>query len=148
MNSPSSENVMGRGSRSFAQSYLDGSKQFLGIKWFTDKKSCALCKGTSFDLIVVMSCDEDDRQIRAIEPDATLQFQPVHPWHSDVRNQTARPCQEILTQKVFCKRKHPRREPGGFNEARQGFTNPRIIIHNSYDGFCDAIHQDTLAIFR
>jgi hypothetical protein len=140
---------MGRGPRSFAQSYLDGSKQFLGIKWFTNKKSCALCKGTSFDIIIVMSCDEDDRQFRALEPDATLQIQAVHPWHSDVCNQTARFCKEISRQEIVCKQKHPRREPGGFNEACQGLTNPRIIIHNSYDGFCDAIHQeDTLSTFR
>jgi hypothetical protein len=135
--------------RSFAQSYLDGSKQFLGIKWFTNKKGSALREGTSFDLIIMMSCDEDDRQFRAHEPDAALQIQAIHPWHSDVSNQTARPCQEILTQKVVCKRKHPRREPGGFNEACQRFTNPGVIIHNSYDGFCDAIHQeDILSTFR
>src|ERR1700682_2532175 len=82
-----------------------------------------------------MSCDEDDRQVRALEPDAALQIQAVHRWHSDVCNQTARPCQEIPLQELFCKRKSPRREPGGFNEACQGFTNPGVIIHNSYDGF-------------
>jgi hypothetical protein len=136
-------NVMGRGPRSFAQSYLDRSKQFLGIKWFTNKKSGALCEGTSFDLIIVMSCDEDDRQVRAFEPDTALQIQAVHPWHSDVSDQTARPCKGLPDKEVFCKRKYPRREPGGFNEACQGFANPGIIIHDSYDRFCDdAIHQE------
>jgi hypothetical protein len=48
-------------SRSFAQSYPDSSKQFLGIKWFMHKKSGALCEGTAFDLIILMTCDEDDR---------------------------------------------------------------------------------------
>ena len=47
-----------------------------------------------------------------------------------------------LLQELFCKRKHPRREAGGFNEARQRFASPGVIIHNSYDGFCDAIHQE------
>ena len=135
--------------RSFAQSYLDGSKQLLGIKWFTNKRSGAFCEGTSFDLVIVMSCDEDDRQLRALEPDAALQIQTIHLWHSDVCNQTTRPCQKISIQEVVCKRKHPRREPRGFNEACQGFTNPPIIIHNSYDGFCDAIRQeDTFSTFR
>jgi hypothetical protein len=86
---------MGRGLRSFAQSCLDRSKQFLGIKWFTNKKSGALCESTSFDLIIVMSCDEDDRKARAFAPDAALQIQAVHLWHSDVCNQTTGPRQEI-----------------------------------------------------
>jgi hypothetical protein len=135
--------------RSFAQSYLDGSKQFLGIKWFTNKKSGALREGTSFNLIIVMTCDEDDGQIRALEPDATLQIQTIHLWHSHICNQTTRPCQKISIQEVVCKRKHPRREPRGFDEACQGFANPGVIIYNSYDGFCDAIHpEDTLSTFR
>jgi len=53
--------------RSFAQSYLDGSKQLLGIKWFTNKKSGTLYESTSFDLIIVMTCDEDDRPVRALD---------------------------------------------------------------------------------
>src|SRR5258708_16003740 len=117
--------------RSFAQSCLDRSKQFLGIKWFTNKKSGTLCEGTSFDLIIVMSCDEDDRQFRALEPDATLQIQAVHPWHSDVCNQTARPGQVILLQELFCKRKHPRREPLAFNHTCHRLPNPPIIIHTT-----------------
>src|SRR5260370_6245848 len=135
--------------RSFAQSCPDGSKQFLGIKWFTNKKSGALCEGTSFDLVIVMSCDENHRQFRALEPGAALQIHAVHPSQSDVSDQTARPCKAIPEKEVFCKRKHTRRAPGGFNQPCQGFTNPGIIIHNGYDGFCDAIHQEnTLSTFR
>jgi hypothetical protein len=59
-------------SRSFAQSYPYGSKQFLGVKWFTNKKCGALCEGTSFDLVIMMSRDEDDRQFRALKSNAAL----------------------------------------------------------------------------
>jgi hypothetical protein len=55
-----------------AQSQPYGSEQFLGIKWFTNKESGALCEGTSFDLIVMMSRDEDDRQFWALESNGAL----------------------------------------------------------------------------
>jgi hypothetical protein len=82
-------------------------------------KAVPCAKSTLFDLIIVMTCDEDDRRVRALEPGAALQIQTIHLWHSDVCNRTARSCQEILTQKVVCKRKYPRREPRELNEACQ-----------------------------
>src|SRR5260370_7313631 len=141
MNSPS-ENVMGRGPRSFAQSCRDGSKQFLGIKWFANKKRSALCEGSPLDRIIVMACDEDDRQFRALQPDVALQIQAAHAWHSDVCNQTVCLCEEISPQEVICKGKHSRREPRGFDEASQALTNPVIIIPNHYDPICDPPPHD------
>ena len=40
-------------------------------------------------------------------------------------------------------RKHPCREPDGFNEAFQRFTNPGIIIDDSYDGSCYTVHRES-----
>ncbi len=40
-------------------------------------------------------------------------------------------------------RKYPCRVPDRFNEALQRFTNPGIIIDDSYDRFCHTAHRES-----
>jgi hypothetical protein len=120
--------------RKLAQSQLDGSKQFTSIKGFAHKKRRPLRKSTLLYLVVVVSSNENDGQFGPFEPDSALQVKAVHPWHTNVCNQTASRCKKISMQEIFCEGKCLHCQACGFDEALERFANPGIIVNDSDDG--------------
>jgi hypothetical protein len=106
---------------------MDGSKQLSGIKWFSDERSSPFCDCRLLCFFVVMTGDEDDWQLRAFDPDAPLQVETAHAWHSDICDQTARFLKTCL-QKILRERKHTCCETGRLDETFQRFANSKIII--------------------
>jgi len=132
---------MGRGPRSFAQSCLD-ARSNSSDQMVTNKKSGALCEGTSFDLIIMMSCDEDDGRSGRSSRTQRCKSRPSIPGiRTSVIKQLV-PAKDSR-QGSLLQEKIPRREPGGFNEACQGFAEPWNHHPRQLRRVCDdAVHQE------
>src|SRR5262245_27967067 len=82
---------------------LDYPKQICIAEWFEQESHSPLFKRRRAGAFILMSSDEDDRQVKTSKPQFSLKLESGHIRHRDVQNETVRLAHATGRQK-FCRR--------------------------------------------
>ena len=106
------------------QSRMDRGQQVPGVKWLVKETRGALAESALPGLVIVVTRNEDDRQVRALELNPPVEFEPVHSRHANVRNQTDHRLKVARLHKFLRGREDQNVVAGGFHETLYGLSNP------------------------
>jgi hypothetical protein len=116
-------------------------QQFAAIERFHHEGDRAISQCLLANAIVIMGCDDDDRQLMAFPSNLPLQFRPVDAGQTHVCDDARHARKRTGQQERFRGFEGYGFVSGGFKDALNGFSDTTIVV----DGCDDHIrlrHQD------
>jgi hypothetical protein len=123
----------------------DVVQQVAAIERFHQEGSGAVSQCLLANVIVIMGCDQDDRQLMPLPSNPPLQFRPVDTRQTHVCDDAGHARQRAGLQKGFRGLKRDGFVSGGFQNALNRLSNPTIVVH-SCDNQIRLPHQAASAL--
>jgi hypothetical protein len=131
---------------SLARGPSDVFQQVAAIERLYQEGNSAVLQCLSAKVIVIMGCDEDDRQLTPFPSNPPLKFRPVHAGQTHVCDDARNARKRARQQKCFRGLEADGSVSGGFKHVLDGFSNATIVVDRCDDHI--RLHQNASSCMR